>query len=54
MKKILISTDCNGMLELLLVKVDQLHQKNKFDLMIMVGNICTPSSSAFIKKIKDK
>jgi hypothetical protein len=39
MKKILLSSDCNGNFELLFSKVTQLNQKNKFDLMFLVGNV---------------
>jgi predicted phosphodiesterase len=41
MKKILVSSDCNGNFELLFSKVTQLSQKTKFDLMFLVGNVCT-------------
>ena len=44
MKKILLSSDCNGNLEILFNKVTELYHKNKFDVMFMVGSTC-PSSS---------
>ena len=49
MKKILISSDCNDNLHLLLPKIADLHAKNHFDFMLITGNVL-PSSSAHILK----
>ncbi len=47
MKKIIISSDPHGRFDLLLPKIHELHNKNKFDFMLIVGVVC-PSSSAII------
>ena len=41
MKKILLSSDCNGRFDLLFGKVAQLHAKNNFDFMLIVGRVCS-------------
>lgn len=40
MRKILISSDPNGRFDLLIPKVTELHNKNKFDFMLIVGSVC--------------
>jgi hypothetical protein len=49
MPKILISSDPNGRFDLLLPKVVELHNKNKFDFMIITGCVC-PSTATLIFK----
>lgn len=53
MKKILLSSDPNGNLDLLLPKVTELHNKNKFDLMIITGSVFPSTSSTVFKLIND-
>lgn len=39
MKKILISSDCNGNFDFLLSKIENLQKKNSFDFVICIGNV---------------
>lgn len=39
MKKILISADCNGNIDILIKKVAALHAKNNFNFMICIGSV---------------
>jgi hypothetical protein len=54
MKKILISSDPNGRFDLLLPKLNELHSKNNFDLMLITGFVCPSNSSPIFKAITDK
>ena len=51
MKKILLSSDCNGRFDLLFPKVQQILDKNKFDFMLMVGKVMPSNSTNIIKHI---
>lgn len=51
MKKILLSSSPNGNFDLLIPKVSELHNKNKFDLMLIVGRVFPSESAAIFKKI---
>lgn len=48
MKKILVSSDCNGNFEFLLSKIQMLQKKNDFDFVLCVGNVF--SSVPMLKK----
>lgn len=52
MKKILISSDCNGRFDLLLPKIHELHNKNNFNFLLLVGSVCPSTSSHIFHKIK--
>jgi hypothetical protein len=51
MKKILISSDPNGRFDLLLPKVNELNDKNKFDFMVITGSVCPSNSTLIFKDI---
>lgn len=51
MKKIIVSADCHGRFVEIFAKVEQLHAKNNFDLMLMIGDVCTVESAAFVQKL---
>mgnify|MGYP000845373715 FL=1 len=53
MKKILISCDPNGRFDLLLPKIIELNNKNKFDFMLLAGKVCPIASSKIFKDITD-
>ena len=49
--RVLISADINGRLETVIPKVTQLHSKNSFDFMLLVGKVCHPRISTYINSI---
>ena len=51
MKKILLSSDCNGNYSKIFAKVADLHTKNNFDFMLMTGNVCPSSASSEMKSL---
>ena len=53
MKKILLSSDCNGNFDKIFAKVADLHAKNKFDFMLMVGNVCPSEAADQIKALSE-
>lgn len=54
MKKILISSDPNGRFDLLLQKIHELHNKNKFEFMIFVGQVSPSYSASIFNELKNK
>lgn len=52
MKKILISSDPNGRFDLLLPKIHELHNKNNFNFLLIVGSVCPSTSSPIFHKLK--
>ena len=54
MKKILLSSDCNGNFDKIFAKVADLHAKNSFDFMLMVGNVCPSEAADKIKALHEE
>lgn len=47
----LVSADVNGRFDQILPKVCQLQEKNQFDFMLLLGNVCHPRAAPCISKI---
>ena len=48
----LVSCDPQGRLEPLMNKVKALNDKNKFDFLLMAGEVCDPRSSPYIASLR--